>query len=148
VPSDRFGPSAGELSPGACREKLESRTIGRLAVNIDALPVVLPVNYVLDGNSIVIRTPVGTKLGAAINETVVAFEVDHFDQEVDRGWSVLVQGRSREITGAERLERAMVLPLRPVTSNGTPDRFVEVEMEIVTGRHIEPLEGPGATARA
>ena len=142
---ERVGLQVEELSPTACREKLEKATVGRLGVNVDALPVVLPVNFALDGNAIVIRTTEGTKLSAAMHEAVVAFEVDEYDPEADRGWSVLVQGRAREITESTRIDRAKVLPLRPVTKGGVADRFVEVEMEIVTGRRVQPLAGSVAS---
>jgi len=136
----RAGIRVQELSPGACREKLESESLGRLGVNVDALPVVLPVNFAVDGNSIVIRTSEGTKLSAAMHEAVVAFEVDHYDPEAESGWSVLVQGRAHEITDYGRIDRAKVLPLRPVTEGGAGDHFIEVEMEIVTGRRVEPAD--------
>ncbi|MGH9029220.1 MAG: pyridoxamine 5'-phosphate oxidase family protein [Acidimicrobiales bacterium] len=146
--SEPGGLLMGDLPINACLEKLETASVGRLGVSMDALPVVLPVNFALDGNSIVIRTTPGTKLSAAINQAVVAFEVDDYDAETARGWSVLVQGTAREITTTWGLERARSLPLRPVTPDGASDRFVEVEMEIVTGRHIEPAPDGEVSPRA
>lgn len=146
--SGRVGLRVEELSPGACREKLESATLGRVGMNVGALPVVLPVNFAVDGNSIVIRTTEGTKLSAALDQAVVAFEVDHYDPEAERGWSVMVQGRAHQITESSRIDRAKVLPLRPVTEGGIADRFVEVEMEIVTGRRVEPIKGSVASQGA
>lgn len=129
-----------DLPMSVCREKLEAATMGRLGVSVDALPVVLPVSYALDGDSIVIRTEPG-KLSAAIGETVVAFEVDHFDTERESGWSVHVQGRAREITASGRLERARSLLVRQATDDESADSFIEVDMDIVTGRHMEPRTG-------
>lgn len=137
-----------ELPIGACLEKLESASVGRLGVSVDALPVVLPVNFAVDGDSIIIRTSPGTKLSSAINEAVVAFEIDEYDAETNRGWSVMVQGTAREITTKARLERARALPLPPLTPDGTDDRFMEVYMEIVTGRRIEPARGAEASPGA
>lgn len=143
--TERAGLQVEDLSIGACREKLESATVGRVGMNVDALPVVLPVNFAVDGDSIVIRTTAGTKLSAAMDEAVVAFEVDHYDPQESRGWSVLVQGRARQITESSRIDRAKVLPLPPVTEGGVDDHFVEVEMAIVTGRRVEPLAGDVAS---
>jgi len=148
VLSQGNGLLVGELSLSACREKLESRTMGRLGVNVDALPVVLPVNYAVDGDSIVIRTVPGTKLTAAMSEAVVAFEIDDYDPEFAMGWSVLVQGRSREITQKDRLDSVRSLPLPHVTVGGATDRFIEVDLEIVTGRCIEPLEDADSSEQA
>jgi len=130
-----------DLPPGACREKLESATMGRLGLSVDALPVVVPVNFAIDGQSIVIRTTSGTKLSAAVNETVVAFEIDDYDAEKDRGWSVLVRGTAREITARPRIEHLRALPLHPLSPDGRDDRFIEVAMEIVTGRDLMPAHG-------
>lgn len=133
-----------ELPVSACRDKLGAATMGRLGVSIDALPVVLPVSFALDGDSIVIRAEPG-RLSAAINDAVVAFEVDHFDPERESGWSVHVQGRAREITASARLARAKSLLVRKPADDVSPDSFIEVDMEIVTGRHVEPRTGTDAS---
>ena len=44
------------LSDEECRALLSSGRVGRVAVTADALPVIAPVNYVVDGNTIVFRT--------------------------------------------------------------------------------------------
>lgn len=136
----RLGLLVEELGLDVCLGKLGSATLGRLGVNVAALPVVVPVNFVVDANSIVFRMTPGARLMAAMDETVVAFEVDDYDAEADRGWSVLVQGIAREIKDSERLNRVRALPLRPITPDGSADRFVEVKMVTVTGREVKPLE--------
>jgi nitroimidazol reductase NimA-like FMN-containing flavoprotein (pyridoxamine 5'-phosphate oxidase superfamily) len=138
VPGPKSALVVTDLSSSACREKLEKAIIGRIAVSVDALPVVLPVNFAVVGDSIVIRTTVGTKLSAAAHHAVVAFEVDDYDEKSEVGWSVLVQGTAREITLPDRVEQMRQLPLRPVSEEGSEDKFIEVEMQIVTGRHVEP----------
>ena len=75
-----------------CIALLGSVTVGRIAITSNALPVVLPVNFVLLDDRIVIRTSRGTKLDAATRNTVVAFEVDEIDMVEQTGWSVLVTG--------------------------------------------------------
>jgi uncharacterized protein len=136
-------PGAGlvveRLPVDACHEKLRKGTIGRLAVSLNALPVVVPVNFAVDGNWIVIRTTPWEKIAAVADKAVVAFEIDEFDTDQDKGWSVLVQGRARSITTPSRLARARSLPLRPITADGADDTFIAIEMEIVTGHHVEPM---------
>lgn len=68
------------LSSEECHELLRQSTVGRVAVTVAALPAIFPVNYaVLDGR-IVFRTGEGTKLQAAVERAVVAFQVDHIDK--------------------------------------------------------------------
>ena len=93
---------------------LSTASVGRIAVTRDALPVILPVNYVVDGMSLVIRTTDGAILRAAqAGGAVVAFEVDNLDERTMTGWSVLVTGTLREVTAVSAVLRAEQLPLAP-----------------------------------
>ena len=97
-----------------CLRLLGSAAIGRLALSVRALPVVLPVNFALADDGIVIRTGAGTKLDQACDQTVVAFEVDRFDTMSPRtGWSVLVQRRASVLTAAAELHDANQQGLAP-----------------------------------
>ena len=76
-----------------CLALLATVPVGRVGVTMNALPVVLPVNFaVLDGD-IVFRTVEGTRFHAAAAGTVVAFEVDSYDPDGASGWSVVGSGR-------------------------------------------------------
>jgi uncharacterized protein len=100
-----------------------------------ALPVVLPVNFALDGEEIVIRTGAGTKLDAALRNAVVAFEVDEIDPVYHSGWSVMVTGMARELRAPGEIERARALPLRP-WAPGVRDAFIAIPAQLVSGRRI------------
>ena len=50
------------------------------------MPEVLPVNYAIDGESILFRTGEGTVLTQA-SMKVVAFEADHLDPSDQSGWT-------------------------------------------------------------
>jgi nitroimidazol reductase NimA-like FMN-containing flavoprotein (pyridoxamine 5'-phosphate oxidase superfamily) len=86
------------LSEPECRELLGSRTFGRVGVTSGGLPVILPVRYLYDKTAITFRTGSGTKLRAAAQGDVLAFEVDAFDDATRTGWSVLVLGRASVLT--------------------------------------------------
>jgi nitroimidazol reductase NimA-like FMN-containing flavoprotein (pyridoxamine 5'-phosphate oxidase superfamily) len=124
-----------------CLRLVTSAHIGRVAISVDALPAVFPVNYVVDDGRIVFRTAEGTKLDAATANAVVAFEVDSVDPIYHTGWSVLVQGLAREITDPRALERARKLPLRPWANHGR-DRFVQVSTDVVSGRRLSQPPAP------
>jgi uncharacterized protein len=72
--------------------------VGRIAVTIGVMPAILPVNFALVGQHIVVRTVPGTKLDAAVRRAIVAFEVDSYAPDGSSGWSVLVQGHFSEVT--------------------------------------------------
>jgi nitroimidazol reductase NimA-like FMN-containing flavoprotein (pyridoxamine 5'-phosphate oxidase superfamily) len=132
------------LDRGECLTLLRDNHLGRVAVSIDALPVILPVQYaVLGDDAIVFRTSIGTKLDAALQSAVVAFEVDSVDGLYHRGWSVLVTGRASEVVDPDELFRCEALHLRPWLP-GEPDRYVKVATDVVSGRLIEPTWCPVA----
>ena len=115
---------------------LASGTVGRLGVTVGAIPAILPVNYAMLGDSVVFRTGPGTKLRAALDNTVVAFEVDEVDEATQSGWSVLMVGIAHELTGEER-DAAAALPLDPWAPSGL-EHFVAVTRDLVSGRRLLP----------
>jgi nitroimidazol reductase NimA-like FMN-containing flavoprotein (pyridoxamine 5'-phosphate oxidase superfamily) len=114
---------------------LSGESVGRVGVSIGALPAILPVNYAMLDDGIVFRTSPGTKLTAAVQEAIVAFEVDHGDENTRTGWSVLVVGRAHRISDGDMLARARALELRPWAA-GDHDHFVRISLDVVTGRRI------------
>ena len=109
---------------------------------MDALPAVLPVNFVVNDGAIVFRTVPGTKLDAATAGMVVAFEADHYGDETDRwGWSVLIRGVAEKIADPTELQAARTLPLESWAFDGSADRYVRIVPSIITGRRVIPPEG-------
>jgi nitroimidazol reductase NimA-like FMN-containing flavoprotein (pyridoxamine 5'-phosphate oxidase superfamily) len=118
-----------------CLRLLRSTTIGRISVSAGALPVVVPVTYVLMGELILLRTVAASRLSTALDDAVVAFEVDDYDFADHRGWSVMVQGRARLLKREDELRMALAQPLLPW---GDPDSpfFVTIDCDRVSGRRI------------
>src|SRR3546814_15087955 len=85
------------LSEEEARELLDHSEIGRVGVTMGAIPAIFPVNYAIVDDLIVFRTAPGSKLSAATEGAVVAFEVDEFDGASRSGWSVPVVGRSQVV---------------------------------------------------
>ena len=123
------------LEEPECLALLSQAGIGRVAVSLEALPAIFPVNFCLDDRRVVFRTSCGTKLAAATNHAVVAFECDQFDPIEHSGWSVLAVGAARAVTDPAEVERLSQLPLGP-WAGGPRDRFVVVPVEFVSGRRI------------
>jgi len=73
--------------------------VGRLAVCLGAEPLVFPLNFAVDGDAVVFRTQVGTKL-SAITRSLVTFEVDHFDAS-GQGWAVTFEGLAQEVLDSD-----------------------------------------------
>src|SRR3954471_3662002 len=86
-----------------CYELLATHEVGRIGVTAEHHPLIIPVNYGMDGRTIVIRTHPGTTLSAAAHANV-AFEVDEIDRTTRTGWSVLVRGLAEEVGPEHRTE--------------------------------------------
>jgi nitroimidazol reductase NimA-like FMN-containing flavoprotein (pyridoxamine 5'-phosphate oxidase superfamily) len=122
------------LTDEQCMSRLSLQRIGRVSVTKDALPVIVPVNFVTDGASVVFRTPSHGLLARACDSNVIAFEVDDFSVEADAGWSVLVVGVARLLTASEHL-RALTFGLATAAGDDC-DQFVQLRIERISGREI------------
>jgi nitroimidazol reductase NimA-like FMN-containing flavoprotein (pyridoxamine 5'-phosphate oxidase superfamily) len=141
---------AEELSEEVCRFLLSNEEVGRVAfVDDDDYPVVLPVNYRVDGDLIIFQTAPGAKLDL-VPLRKVAFQVDHLAPSVRAGWSVLVKGVGHELTSAigstyEHLREAPLEHWDP----GVKDYWIGIAIHSISGRQIanprtaSPTEAPG-----
>ena len=89
------------LDHDECLRLLAADEIGRLAVLDGHTPIILPVNYSLDGEAIVLRTDPGTKLDHGVRAPA-SFEIDHFDRGNRSGWSVIAPEPRRPFDGQFR----------------------------------------------
>jgi uncharacterized protein len=140
------GPELQVLSADDCYRLLATQQIGRLGVNAEHYPLIIPVNYALDhAGVIVIRTDTGTKLTAA-NHANVTFEVDEIDQRTRSGWSVLVRALAEEVTSEHRtelIERTKASDVEP-WAPGDHGHWIRLIPQEITGRRIIPGELPPA----
>ena len=119
-----------ELGPAECIALLGSVQVGRVGVTIDALPAVLPVNFVVWNGSIVFRTVPGTKLDAAAAGDVVAFEVDGYGS----------QEQARRVERPRARHRPRDRPIRPSLPKSTRFRSTR-------GRGTDRRIGTSASSR-
>lgn len=124
----------GVLDEFTCLRLLGSSPIGRLGFSARGLPVIFPVNYFLDGRTIIFRSEAGEKTRAAAHRDVACLEIDQFDAFEHSGWSVLVTGRLG-LVGPEREEALRRLPLTPWVLGA--DHFVELPIDLMSGRVTE-----------
>lgn len=118
----------------ACWGYLASQEVGRLVTAVDNQPEVFPVNFVLDGESVVFRTAEGTKLNNVVTNHRIAFEVDGWDEEA--GWSVVLHGTAEVVEDADDLARFAKMPLRPWIPT-VKVNWVRLSSDTITGRKFE-----------
>jgi hypothetical protein len=113
-----------DLSPTECWELLALATVGRMALSVRALPTIVPVRYTLDGASVTVALGGLGLQEASIHDSVVAFAVDHIDEDASAGWIVELQGRVRLAgapsppAGPAPVRAGQVIRLTPGTLTG------------------------------
>jgi nitroimidazol reductase NimA-like FMN-containing flavoprotein (pyridoxamine 5'-phosphate oxidase superfamily) len=138
-----------EIEPAECWRLLATQAVGRVAVIAGDYPHIVPVNFALDGKSVIFRSNAGTKL-TAVHRSNVTFEVDELDHVHRRGWSVVIQGVAQEMEDtanpglAQRAAEAGLEPWAP----GRRNYLVRILADRITGRRIRPAEFlPGTDPR-
>ena len=122
--------------------RLSSVALGRLVTSFGGQLEIFPVNFVVQNDTVLFRTAEGTKLFTTVMNEKVLFEAD--DHTVAEGWSVIVRGTARLLTGAEEIQeadRAGLMPWVPTEKL----RYVRVTPTELTARHFtfgpEPQHG-------
>jgi len=118
-------------------ELLASEGIGRVILTEQAMPTALPVAYAVDNGTIVFRSSAGTKLAAAVKGTVIAFEVDSFDEDERAGWSVVVTGLASVVDDPDDERNATNLRI-PHWVEPDGGKFIRLRPSIVSGRRVGP----------
>lgn len=110
--------------------------VGRVVYSRYAMPAVHLVNFKLDGKDVIFKARKGAKFGAAVADTVIAFEVDEIDPATRSGWTVTLTGRSQLVTSPEEQGRLEELGVDPWV--GEREFYIRVKTATTTGRRILP----------
>jgi transcriptional regulator with XRE-family HTH domain len=144
-------PVLHRLTADECRTMIKPGGFGRfLFVEPGRGPVAIPVNYRMDGDDVVFRTASGGPITAALQspaetssslkrtdnrQASVSFDVDHLDEALGEGWSVLLTGSASVITDAAELDLVRSLGVEP-WAGGRRETYVRLVVHQVTGRAI------------
>jgi nitroimidazol reductase NimA-like FMN-containing flavoprotein (pyridoxamine 5'-phosphate oxidase superfamily) len=124
-----------------CLRLLASVPIGRIGFHADGEVVLLPVNHAVDGHDVVFRTASGSKLTAAGEQGLVAFEADDYDLRTRSGWSVLVTGRAMVVYDEAEVSRLDRLNLHPWAAGVERPFWIRIHPTSVTGRRTSETAG-------
>jgi len=126
----------GVLTSDACFQLLDSVPVGRVAFLADGEVVVLPVTYATDGDSIVFRSAVGSKVSAAGFRDSVSFQADSFDPVTRSGWSVLATGVAETVLDESETAALEKLGLEPWADVVERPFWIRIVPNSVTGRVV------------
>ncbi len=121
------------LSDEECWDLLRSEEFGRLAFHLAEQVHITPINYAVDGETLLFRTAEGSKLLAVVMNPDIAFEIDSYSE--DLATSVILRGTARLLEEDEE-HRAENVPLRPWVPT-LKYNVVEIRPTELSGRRFE-----------
>ncbi len=123
------------LTPAQCRGYLGTGGVGRFVFDGTRGPEAIPVNYAMLSGDIVVRTGDRTSLAGDAGQAPVSFEVDHLDEVLAEGWSVLARGTAHVVSVAAEQETVGSLGIEP-WAGGDRDTYIRIAVTDMTGRRI------------
>ena len=126
-----------ELESSECRRLLVTTNVGRIGYSTGDAVRIVPLNYVLFADQLVVRTLPDNELARFALNRPVAFEIDELDRFLQSGWSVLVSGVATELS-RESL-RAMDFGETPEPwAGGVRSLYLQIPLTQLTGRRVHP----------
>ncbi len=126
-----------ELDRAESLELLTAKKVGRIGFLGDDGPAVLPMNYILADDHVVVRTAAFGVVARSALDQLVAFQVDDVDDFLEAGWSVLINGPATMLSDAQ---------MQALRLGGSPDPwaegprplFLSIACNRVSGRRLLP----------
>jgi hypothetical protein len=124
------------LSVAECRDLLATDAVGRVAFVTPRGPRIVPVNYVLAGDAIEMRTSTSSELATYAPGHEVAFEIDHLDGERRRGWSVVAHGVCERVAAPDAGSWHLAGPEPDPWAGGRRPLLLRLAWRELTGRRV------------
>ncbi|WP_310963175.1 pyridoxamine 5'-phosphate oxidase family protein [Nocardioides terrisoli] len=125
-----------ELTFEECLQGLSAGVIGRVALSTPRGPRIVPVNYGVFDDAIIIRTAPYSELGTYGPDALLAFEVDDFDIDLEEGWSVVAHGRAQRIDDLDEIEQIRTALDPQPWAAGVRSMYLRLEWRELTGRRL------------
>jgi transcriptional regulator with XRE-family HTH domain len=128
-------PVLTKIDRDQCEALLRSGGVGRIAFRASGQLVVFPVNFrMLDGD-VVFRSEDDGAVGRLAPNEPVSFEIDHLDDAMSEGWSVLATGTVHVVGEPDELRQVQALGIEP-WAGGDRHTYFRLSVTALTGRVI------------
>jgi nitroimidazol reductase NimA-like FMN-containing flavoprotein (pyridoxamine 5'-phosphate oxidase superfamily) len=125
-----------ELAFDECVRLLNAGVVGRIALTTPDGPHIIPLNYSVVDEALVVATSPYSALGTYGDGLVVAFEVDRFDYDSHTGWSVVVRGRAEAVKDPEEVQRLRHMWAPRPWADGSRNLLLRIPWTEVSGRSL------------
>jgi pyridoxamine 5'-phosphate oxidase-like protein len=125
-----------DLTEEECWQLLGTVSLGRIVFTQRAMPAIRPVNHLVDGQAIIVRSHLGADIVAHASEdgAVVCYEADELDPIRHTGWSVIATGLANLVREPGLIARYQE-GLKPWIT-GQMDYVLSIRPQIITGIHL------------
>ncbi|MFK8025643.1 MAG: pyridoxamine 5'-phosphate oxidase family protein [Ilumatobacter sp.] len=132
---DDAAPYVERLTVPECWELLRVSPVGRIALPGDDEIEVFPVNFAVDGGTIVFRTAVGTKRTLIGDGVSCTFEVDHVAARAQLVWSIVLKGTATPLLRHDDLLDSLDLEVATWQVGHKPT-YVRLTPHSISGRRF------------
>jgi hypothetical protein len=122
-----------DLGEDECWQLLASGPIGRIAWVSSGRPIIIPVNFTVEGRTIYVRTSPYSALVREADDCQVAFQVDDIDPATRSGRTMMAQGRARIRYPGPMTPRGPDVDVWP---SGAKAATIVIEVAEVSGRRL------------
>ena len=122
------------LEAQECERLLRAGVVGRVAISTPDGPHIIPVNYSVFEDTIVLRTSSYSVLGTYGRNTMLAFEIDHVDPPQHAGWSVVARGRGWVELDPDEVSRIRQEWQPRPWATGSRNVYLRIRWDSLTGR--------------
>ena len=119
-----------------CERLLRAGVFGRLVLPTPDRTEILPVNYAVMGDAILVRTAPGSILDRHADGAGLLLEVDQVDHERWRGWSVVARGTGERIEESSLTRAERGSPGPPPWVSRDRDVWIRLRWEELSGRQL------------
>jgi len=125
-----------------CRELLARSQLGRVALSLAAVPVIVPVRYTVLAEAIYLLVQ-SDQIVRAVDQSVITLHVDGHNLVQARPWSVLAIGQASRLTTLEESPEwgiAFGMPIRTEVSQKAPSpshHVLHLDVRLLSGGWME-----------
>lgn len=135
-PHDGGVTAVHELTYETCDKLIRAGVFGRMVLSRSTGPEIVPVNYVVVGDTVLVRTSPGSLLDQYADGADLVFEVDHADYTRWHGWSVVARGRGERVAPDELTDEERTAPGPPAWITREEVSWIRLPWVTLTGRKV------------
>lgn len=117
-----------------CLQLLGLARVGRIVYADDEGPIALPVNFRMDGETVLFRVSPASEMYQRLRDANVSFQVDRLDDFHQTGWSVVVRGTSSYVETEDLPAQHSAHPLP--WARGFRPVHVRIRPTLISGRRL------------